>query len=161
MLDVDVLQLGRTDVQLHLALLGLLLGFLVLGLLEGINDELVVGRLVFRGLQEQGIGTYGLGLLDDHLLIEQFQQLKVDGHLLQLKHLPLLKVFNLDAIERDIQGEHIDTDAVDTHMGAQLQLQLFHSPAQELLLEGTVTDCHNNGYQQYHHCYSHATNYLK
>ena len=109
---------SASDVEIHLALLGLFLGtLLVFGLLEGIDHELVIGRLLLRWLQEQGLGMGDLGFFYDNLVLEQSDQLEIDGYFADFEHLALFAVFNLYTIETDLLGEGADADAVDLHLG--------------------------------------------
>ena len=84
-LHADVLQRRLADVEVQLLAVGLLLLWLIiLLLLEGIDHELVVGLLFWRGLQQQGMEAADASRLDHHAVVQQLAEHDVGIQLLHL-----------------------------------------------------------------------------
>ena len=113
----DVTDGHLVDVERHVRLLrGVfrrLGGFFLLGIfLEGIDQELIVGRALLR-LVEAGFHSVEQHFLDFQLPADELPQIDIDQQATELQHLPMLLVFHLQTFENDFLGEHVDTGMVD------------------------------------------------
>ena len=99
-------QLAQVERQLLLlrfhAVFSLWLGSRHGVLLEGIDDELVVGCRVGSWLVELRPDTVYGGIGDAHLVAEQRQQPHIDRQTVELEHLTMLQVLDIQTVEVDV-----------------------------------------------------------
>ena len=126
---MDALQFNQVCLESELLLFLLRLSDTVLGgillvLLEGINDKLVVSHAVAVGcrLVETRRQSLDLGFCDIYLPLHQICQLELDAQLLQLQHIALLTVLDLQSVHEYVLAKDMDTDAVNLHLGLQVVL---------------------------------------
>ena len=110
------------------------------------NGSLVVGRTLL-GLDEDGVHALHVGLGDHNRPGQQLPEVNLHRQALQLEHLPLLLILDLEALQIDLLGEYVHAHVVDLHLCLQFLLQPLGGDGEQFVLHHLSVQQHGGRHE--------------
>ena len=155
---VDALQVHAVESQDEFLVLdgvALFLGLTFTVALEDIECKLIVGHGVALFLQQQDVDALDGSLVDVNLSVQERSHIHGHRERVEVQHLALLAVGDVESVELDVLPEKTDADAVNMNTRLQLVGEQTCRPAQHAVLKGAAIEheeaTDNQGNHQHYH----------